>query len=418
VKVQGNEFEVVGIFDSRQLARLTDLDGEPILPAAADPLVSSMSEANILASELSYSQDIRPVKRLDAAAVVIFTASAVRDMGGALVNIAIKSSVPEKEFLVRLKQFLSRVGIVMFVSEGDHVVAYSSFGTTNLRGLKNLLVPILIAALIVLNAMMGAVAERGREIGIYSSVGLAPTHIGALFLAESWVFGTVGAVLGYLLGQAVASLVALTGWLGGITLNYSSFSAVSCTLIVMLTVFLSTIYPAKVAAARAVPDVTRRWKLPAPQGDQWVFDFPFTVAGGDITGLYLFLTHFFSSYTESSIGEFYAEDVRLEKLDGAGGRVMRASLVAWIAPFDLGISQRVELDAVDTGEHNIFRVEVSIRRLSGDVSSWKRMNRGFLDLLRKRFLVWRTVPAGLKGKLREEGLAVLAGAAPTENGGV
>ena len=403
VTTMGKRLRVVGIFDSKKMDRIRDLDGESFMPSEPDISPSQMYEKNILASEYSFSQDIKPVDRLEAQAVMICPNTLVRSMGGQLICVALHSRTDEKQFIARVKQFLSRVGIIMFVSEENRVVAYSSYGTTNMQGLKNLFVPLLIAALIVLNVMLGAVAERSNEIGIYSSVGLAPTHIGALFMAESWVFATVGAVFGYLLGQSVAKIVMITPWMKGITLNYSSFSAVNCTIVVMVTVFLSTMYPAKVAANKAVPDVSRRWKLPDPVGDLWVFDFPFTVGGDDITGLYQFLGHYFSSYTENSVGDFYAEDVRLDRLDGQDGRAYRVSLTAWVAPFDLGISQRVSLDAVDTGEHNVYRVEVRIERLSGDSASWRRMNRGFLDMLRKRFLVWRTVPKGLKDTFRREG---------------
>jgi hypothetical protein len=47
--------------------------------------------------------------------------------------------------------------------------------------------------------------------------------------------------------------------------------------------------------------------------------------------------------------------------------------------------------------------------LSGDVASWKRINRGFLNVLRKRFLVWRTIPGELKYNYAEEGRQILAG---------
>ncbi len=50
-----------------------------------------------------------------------------------------------------------------------------------------------------------------------------------------------------------------------------------------------------------------------------------------------------------------------------------------------------------------------IRRLSGDVASWKRINRGFLNSLRKRFLVWRTIPLDLKHEYAESGRKILAG---------
>ena len=61
------------------------------------------------------------------------------------------------------------------------------------------------------------------------------------------------------------------------------------------------------------------------------------------------------------------------------------------------------------GEHNIYRIEVVINRLSGDVASWKRINRGFLNALRKRFLVWRTIPAELKRNYATEGRQILSG---------
>ena len=54
-------------------------------------------------------------------------------------------------------------------------------GMTNVEGLGALIIPMFIAVLIVLNAMMGAVYERFREIGIYSSVGLAPYAHSAAF---------------------------------------------------------------------------------------------------------------------------------------------------------------------------------------------------------------------------------------------
>ena len=87
-------------------------------------------------------------------------------------------------------------------------------------------IPILIAAHIVLNTMMGAVYERNREIGIYTALGIAPEHIGALFLAESSDYAVLGAVVGYMLGQFVAMLQVNYLLIEGLNLNYSSVAAV------------------------------------------------------------------------------------------------------------------------------------------------------------------------------------------------
>jgi hypothetical protein len=37
------------------------------------------------------------------------------------------------------------------------------------------------------------------------------------------------------------------------------------------------------------------------------------------------------------------------------------------------------------------------------VVNWQRLNRGFLTLMRKQFLIWRTVPPDVKEEYRLEG---------------
>jgi len=321
-------------------------------------------------------------------------------------------------FLGLVKKFMSRVGMTIFVSDGESVTAYSSMGLSSFSGLGNLFIPILIAALIVLNTMMGSVHERFREIGIYSSVGLAPVHIGALFLAESCVYAVVGAISGYLIGQVLGTTIAAFNLLPGLTLNYSSLSAVASTFIVMAVVILSTLYPAKVASNTAVPDVGRKWKFPDPDGDDWTFDFPFTVAARQVHGLYVFLNNYFDGYKEESVGAFYTDAVDFATFDSEFGTGLMIRMTVWLAPFDMGISQRVELRALPTVDEGITRIQVFIGRLTGEVSSWTRLNKGFLTEIRKQFLIWRTVPESVKAEYIEEGRKLVEemAAAGTANG--
>ena len=60
---------------------------------------------------------------------------------------------------------MSRVAVPLFVGAGDRVRVYTSMGSASLAGIGNLFVPLLIASLIVLNTMLGAVYERSGEIG-------------------------------------------------------------------------------------------------------------------------------------------------------------------------------------------------------------------------------------------------------------
>ena len=417
IEMLGNEFTVIGIMNSEEFNKYKDLDDEKLTPVDTVKEKDDLSDAQDQDPRVVAAAPIETFTHLESTNVMIVPYTYVCDIGGTLNSVAIsnfrdENGDPKPNFIEDIENFMTRVSLTMFVGYNNKVTVYSSIGSTGLSGLGTLFVPILIAALIVLNAMMGAVYERFNEIGIYSAVGLAPNHIAALFMAEAGVFATLGAVLGYLVGQVLVLVLYTNGMLGGLELNYSSLSAISATLIVMATVFLSTLYPARKAASMAVPDVTRKWEFPEPDGDRWVFDFPFTVGGAEVLGMYTYLTRVFESYGEGSVGDFVADHVKFTSQEIQNEPQYEIHLTSWLAPYDLGISQEVSLIAIPTGEHHIYRIEVVINRLSGDVASWKRINRGFLNVLRKRFLVWRTIPPEVKHQYAEEGQQILSGSAP------
>lgn len=401
----GMQLQVVGILDSRRFNQLKDLDDEKLTP------VDLVQEKGKIAQRIGEDPRLQAESppeafiHLESNNVMILPYETVMDLDGKLHSVAIsdfrdEDGQPNPDFDLDIENFLSRVAMTLFVGKDGTVNVYSSIGSTSIGGVGNFLIPILVAAMIVLNTMMGAVHERFREIGVYSSVGLAPSHIAALFLAESSVFATIGAVLGYLGGQTITLVLSNYDILAGLSLNYSSLSAVWAVVVVMTTVFLSTVYPAKKAADMAVPDVGREWKFPEPDGDDWSFDFPFTIGSVEALGMYAYLTRVFESYEEGSLGAFVTENVQLTAHKTASGHPMyHISMMTWLAPYDLGISQRVSLSAAPAeNERNLYAVWVDIHRESGDVASWQRINRRFLSVLRKRFLVWRTLPQDLKNE--------------------
>ena len=66
--------------------------------------------------------------------------------------------------------------------------------TRTLSGIVDLLIPLLIAAITVLNTMKGSVYERRNEIYVYNAVGIAPRYIFFMFVAEALVYAVVGTV--------------------------------------------------------------------------------------------------------------------------------------------------------------------------------------------------------------------------------
>jgi hypothetical protein len=212
-----------------------------------------------------------------------------------------------------------------------------------------------------------------------------------LFMAESLVYAVLGAMAGYVLGQGTAKLIVALNIFQGLNLNFSSLSAVLSTMLVMGVVLVSTLYPARKAGEVATPALERTWKTPEPEGDRWEIPLPFMVTGEQARGLNGFLGEWFRAYEEYSVGDFVTQGVETVETDDEAGRGYRIRLTAWLAPFDLGVSQQVELRTIPTDMGEVYELRLVLNRLSGDLSNWKRVNRRFLNTLRKQFLIWRTL---------------------------
>jgi hypothetical protein len=92
----------------------------------------------------------------------------------------------------------------------------------------------------------------------------------------------------------------------------------------------------------------------------------------------------------------------LSSFEEDGQHGYRLAMRAWLSPYDLGVSQDVELRAVPTGDFGVYLIQLRIQRLSGQANTWVRINRGFLDDIRKQFLVWRTLAPESKQEYIEE----------------
>lgn len=449
--ISGQAFRISGIFDSEEFYALKDLDSEPLTPVdyvqmeqrqqeggegGASVRLLQQGEIQGLALE---EEELLPELYIhhEPGAVVIVPNEFNVKHAATYRSVAIGWKHPEQilhtpqergragerdkygGLRTLLEDFVRRLELIVFAGFPDspdrEVYLYSSRGHLSIRGLKGLVIPMVIAALIVFNTMLGSVYERTREIYIYASVGLAPLHIGSLFLAESCVYATMGAVLGYLIGQGVSKVMLEMGWLGTLSLNYSSTAAVWTTILVVAVVLISTAYPARKAAELSVPDETKKMKLPKPEGDLWVFDFPFTVSGLDAKGVNMFLYDYFKAHDEDSIGRFCAEDVKISTAPSEHGPGYKLEAHVWVAPLDMGVSQRVTIETIpDPSDPNIYVLKFTIQRVSGEVDTWRRINGGFLKDVRKQLLIWRLVDPEEKKKLHERARHMLEGVVQKE----
>jgi len=180
----------------RAVAQVHDLDGEPLTPVdfsalAPDKLrMLTEQQAQKLKLGASPPPPIDKYEHFPAGMVVLVPFDRLMTLGGTLRSIAIRFDDPAA-VEPAAKALMDRFELSAYAGIGEAVMLYSSVGMTSVGGLSTVLIPLLIAALIVLNTMLGAVAERLTEIGIFSSLGLAPAHIATLFVAESCVFANL-----------------------------------------------------------------------------------------------------------------------------------------------------------------------------------------------------------------------------------
>lgn len=411
VSVFGTNLRVIGIMQSSKFKRLVDLDGEPITPV--DYLLMQEQQAQQQAAGGQRSEDeLREYIHLAPDAVLLVPYQYAMNVGGTLRSVAIGlHGLDRTEINRRVENLMNRIELNIYAGIGGDTFLCSAVASTGFRGASDLVIPILIAACIVLNTMLGSVYERTREIGIYSSLGLAPVHIASLFIAEACVYAILGAIAGYLFGQTLSKFLSHYNLMTGLNLNYSSLAAVISTLIIMVTVLASVIFPAKKASEIAVPGIERRWRLPEPQDDKLDMVLPFTVTGDQALGVNMYLREYLEAHADYSLGHFSTGDIRLTPIQTPQGEGYELSLMVWLAPYDLGVSERLTLRTEPSpDEEEVFQIRAIIARESGDESSWIRVTRNFVNMLRKQYLLWRTFPIGLKAQYGQRGRDFLAGA--------
>jgi len=410
VSVWGMPFKVIGVFAGEKLQQQTDLDGEPLTPVTFPREVSAeMTEAE--ADALESGDEVREFQsryqHIPGDLSMIIPYQSLLAAGGHLKGVAI---VPQRQISIQetAENLVDRFGLSLFSGEPDGTYLYHASDTMSYSGVPNIIIPIIISVFIVLNTMIGSVYERKREIGIYTSVGLAPSHVSFLFIAEAIALAVISVVLGYLLAQTSAKLFAETSLWAGITVNYSSWAGVAAMILVIIVVLVSVIYPSKVAGEIAIPDVNRAWTLPKADGNVLEVTLPFYMSYTEHRSIGGFLLEFFQSHQDVSHGLFStgeidfgficqtapglsddADDCPQEACEFDACLQVRSSV--WLAPFDFGINQRVDVQFCPAeDEPGFLEIKIRLTRESGEANAWRRINKGFLHNIRKQLLLWRS----------------------------
>lgn len=390
VVVAGKELALAGVFDPAAVSRdLTLLDGQSLLPYDYTVQSEVYGKPENMETEMAAGLGIEPetdVPHVSGDEMIVLPAEFAREAGGFLRSLAVRTedAAAAEALALRLMKVLA---FPMYYGAGDNVKVVVATPLIP-RPPRSLIVPLAIAALILFNTMLNSVAERKKEIHIYTSLGLAPRHVGMLFLAEAVTYGLMGSVFGYVIGQGLATVLTRFDLMGGITLNYSGSNVVMTMGMVLFVVVLSSIVPAIMAGRLATPSKEMKWSVPEPR-DGVIRDLlPFTVTRRAAGGLAAFIYEFMDAHREGSIGRFMADN--LEVLPPTAERVAGIKGTTWLAPYDLGVRQDITIEICEDIEE-ICNIRVELTYGSGQSRTWWRLNRIFLSELRRQLLGWHNV---------------------------
>jgi ABC-type lipoprotein release transport system permease subunit len=134
------------------------------------------------------------------------------------------------------------------------------------------LVVLMVVAVVIANTLLMSVFERVREMGILSALGMKGREILLMFLVEAGLLGSVGVILGVILGSLGVFYLSKVGLHMGEMATVTTVSAaygetiyarfapaqtISVAIAAMVIILLASLYPARFAARLQPVDALR-----------------------------------------------------------------------------------------------------------------------------------------------------------------
>ena len=405
VRINGGDFIVRAIFDETEYQVMQDLDGRPILPFD----IRGLREVErIPGGYLDVLGDEDGVLMAPSEIILaphhVGLGITVANSHNRIVSLALDfESLSFREAREEIIRFLEQRARPAFYGVDGTGYRGSRMRVSSFAGLIDLIIPLIIAALTVLNTMKGSVYERRDEIYVYNAVGIAPKFIFFMFFAEAFVYAVVGCVLGYLLSQGTGTILTALDLTGGMNMTFASVNSIYASLAVVAAVFISTYFPARSAMEIAAPAEDAGWEMPEPEDDTYCFNLPFTFDRRERVAVLAFFHRFLADHGEGGAGIFSAgvPHYNINGFAGDGAEAVTPSIGAtiWLKPYDLGVSQEMTIETPIDPETGDFIASIRLVRSSGTRESWQRVNRPFMTNIRKQFLHWRAVSPEMKAEL-------------------
>ena len=244
------KLKIIGIFDDRGFEDLRDLDGQSPLPKKIIITYEMPTDGEpIMIEEL--------VPCLPDEVIVVTWKTASKIPGIYLSRLDIILEGEDLKEYIRMMALNKGFRAWASTEEGVYLSQLSSYFEG--KGLP-IALPWLIVVLNVVVTMLNSLYERRREIFIYSSIGMNPSHISGIFIAEVVMIGVLGGGIGYLMGLGwykVMSLLALGLQVRQKTSALWVLAAISVSMAAVLVGGLTALRGSVVIT----PSLRRRWRV-------------------------------------------------------------------------------------------------------------------------------------------------------------
>ncbi|RLG39239.1 MAG: hypothetical protein DRN91_00325 [Candidatus Alkanophagales archaeon] len=380
ITLEGKPIQVVGIIDAEVIKGIRDLD-----------LSNHFLPLKIVPGRLT--------THLEPQEVIWLPYRTVIKLGGKTVSVAIKCENSTHVKRVSLELY-SLYDLEVYRCIGRETILLSRTAVLGVRNWQFFLIPFLLVSLSVINTLLTSIYERVREIMIMNCVGASPLAITLTFMAESLVYGLIGASMGYLVGVGITRVASQ--YLPAV--NYSSTPSIMVLILTILSAIVPSIYPLWKSSKLITPSLERKWRVPTKATEtEWTIPLPFVTPKEDIEGELSFLYEYFHSHRIERAPLFNVSNISYKSKLEAGKTVHEIVAEVFLAPYECGVKQRVHLRAVEEVEGK-FKFELQLKRLTGDRATWEILSRPFIDDLRKRFILWSTLKVEDRLKYKRRGL--------------
>ena len=260
-------FLIVGLLGDEEFMSVVDLDGEQIIPQKIVELERiEFDGPDYVVEGLVYCDPsevlvVNQVTGANVSCIWINRINLVFEEGYDVMGFASSTA-------------LNR-GFRVWASSAEGVYLAELAGYFQGKGLP-ILIPWLIVVLNVVVTMLNSYYERRHDVSIYSSIGMNPSHVSGVFLAEAAVIGVVAGCLGYLLGLGMYKFIYLVTPTLQVKQKVSAFWSLAA-----IGMSLSAVLIGGVVALRnstvITPSLRRRWRAERVGGSAEPYRVPVPV---------------------------------------------------------------------------------------------------------------------------------------------